>query len=483
MHYVEGIDRTQMTMFSLEEAVAKDSLARIIDVFVDSLDLEQLGYTHANLGPEGRPPYSPNTMLKLYMYGYQHGLRSTRKLEHAAAVNIELIWLLEGRKPSNRAIARFRKQNTKAFRNTMTHFVKMLHQWGLIEGKTIAIDSFKIRAQNALKNNFNQAKIDRQLKYINEKIDAYICEMDAQECPQKIEQLNEKMYRQVQNHERYEDIQAQLEQSAESQISLTDPDARAVVLHRNIVNVGYNIQAACDEKHKLFISADCLGVNDTHALHPMAKGVMDLLDLSSLTTLSDKGYTTGEQLDKCANDNITTYSSPKDSASNHNNLFNVEAFTYNPKSDTYTCPANQPLTTNGTSYNKGNYTVKHYKTKACKNCPLRSQCTNSKNGRFIERSQHQHIIEQNRNRVNANPDYYRQRQQITEHQFGTLKRQWGFTFALMKGKQAVLAEAELFMIIYNPSTSSGQAFVEVCPYLAQMPSTARSKRWFDSFFK
>lgn len=449
MHHVEGIDRNQMSMMALEELVDQQAPVRIIDLFVDALDLDTLGFTHATHHHEGRPPYSPNTMLKLYMYGYQYGIRSSRKLEHASRVNFELIWLLEGRKPAHRSIARFRKDNAKAFRQAFKHFVLLLKQWELVDGSTIAIDSFKIRAQNAIKNNFNQKKLDRHLAYLDQKIETYIQQMDLEDRPDELEKLEEKMYRQVLQYEHYEQLEEDLKASGESQISTTDADARAVVMHRNIIHVGYNIQAACDEKYKLFLANDTGPVNDTHSLYPLAKQVKDLLEPETMDVLADKGYTTGEQLDLCQKDNIITYSSPKESSSQHNGLFPLEQFVYDTEKDQYNCPANQALTTNGSTYQKGNYKVKHYKTKACKSCHLRNQCTRNKNGRFVERSEHQAVIEANKARVEANPDYYRLRQQITEHQFGTLKRQWGFTFALMKGKEQVLGEVSLYMMIYN----------------------------------
>lgn len=222
----------------------------------------------------------------------------------------------------------------------------------------------------------------------------------------------------------YKSIEKELIESGTTQISKIDPDAKAVVLHRNIVNVGYNIQAGCDAKHKLFINAQTGDVNDIYALYPMAKEAKDLLNPIQMKTLSDKGYTNGKILAQCKQEGILTYSSPKDHSSQHNGLFAMKIFKYDAENNTYTCPANQILTTNGNIYKKRAHRVKHYKTKACKACQLRSQCTTNKHGRFIERGIHQEVLEENQQRVLQNPDYYRLRLQITEHQFGTLKRQW-----------------------------------------------------------
>lgn len=449
MDFISGINRNQLFMISLEEQVSSNSWARVVDWFVESLPLDDLGFIDI-IAKEGRPPYHSSDLLKLLMYGYRKSIRSSRKLEEACKINLGVIWLLQGLQPSARTIAYFRKNNAKAFKQSFRYFVLMLKDWNLIDGETIAIDSFKIRAQNSLKNNFNQKKIDRHLEYIDSKIVEYETALDeSDKTLEQKKEIKKKIQYQNQKKDIYKAIENELKQSGQSQISKTDTDARAVVLHRNIINVGYNIQAGCDSKHKLFINTQTGDVNDTHALASMALEVKELLGLEKLNTLTDKGYTTGVEIDKCTQNNITTYSSPKEHSSQKNGLYDMKIFVYNKLNDTYTCPANEVLITNGRTYNKGNQKVKHYKTKACKNCLLRDNCTTNKNGRLIERSNYQQALENNEKRVNDNPNYYRLRQQITEHQFGTLKRQWGFTFTLMKGKQNVLSEVHLMMMCYN----------------------------------
>lgn len=448
MDFINGFNRNQLLMMDFESAVSQDSWARIVDLFVDILPMDELGFIDV-LRQEGRPPYRSTDLLKLYIYGYKNQLRSSRKLEHAAQVNIEVIWLLKGLNPSARKIAYFRKNNATAFKQAFRYFVCLLKDWELIEGSTIAIDSFKIRAQNALKNNFNQKKIDRHIEYIDTKIDEYQKSLDREDDQQLIKQVEQKINAQQSKKEKYKNIEKQLNDSGQSQISLTDPDARSVVLHRNIINVGYCVQAGCDAKHKLFVNNDTGSVNDTNALSSMAIDAKELLGVQSMNTLTDKGYTTAKQLDKCTKKGITPYSSPKEHSSQHNGLYPMNDFIYNQQQDTYTCPDGEVLTTNGSVYNKANHKVKHYKTKACKNCSFRVHCTKNKNGRFIERSIYQEALDENQKRVNQNPEYYRLRQQITEHQFGTLKRQWGFTFTLMKGKENVLSEVNIIMICYN----------------------------------
>ena len=449
MDFIQGFNRKQLQIMSFEQFVTQDSWARIVDLFVDILPLKDLGFKDTPAS-EGRPPYAPSDMLKLYLYGYKNHLRSSRKLAQACRINMEVIWLLKGLTPSARKIAYFRKNNAKAFKKAFRYFVLILKDMDLIDGETIAIDSFKIRAQNASKNNFNQKKIQRHIDYIDHKIHQYQEALDKEDEADKIEVLKKKIEYQNKKKDNYKQIERQLKESGESQISLTDPDAKSVILHKNIVNVGYNIQTGCDGKHKLFINNDTGTVNDTHALSPMALDAKKLLGVDAMNVLADKGYTTGKHIEICTKNQITTFSSPKEHSSQHNGLFDMQIFQYDAQKDHYTCPAGEILATNGTIYNKGNHRVKHYKNRqACKTCHLRDQCTKNKNGRFIERSIYQEALEENQKRVEENPDYYRLRQQITEHQFGTLKRQWGFTYTLMKGKEHVLSEVNIMMICYN----------------------------------
>lgn len=335
----------------------------------------------------------------------------------------------------------------------------MLKEWDLLGGQTIAVDSFKIRAQNSLKNNFNKKKIKRHIDYIDSKIEEYLKNIEVEDGEDQKAKLGEKIAYQESKKERYEELEKQIEASDQVQISTTDPDSRGVVLHRNIVNVGYNVQAVSDAKHKLLIHADTGNVNslsahrrNTHDLAPMAIKAKEILGVETVNILADKGYHTGAQLKECEQNNIVTYVSPKQSSSTKKNPdFAVTAFKYNDETDSYECPAGQTMKTNGNYYRKGNvsYRIKQYKTKSCKTCSLREQCTTSSNGRVVERSEYQEYITRNNERVNANPDYYRKRQQIIEHQFGTFKRQMHFDHTLVRRKENVMTEVRMIMICYN----------------------------------
>ena len=412
------------------------------------LPLKELGFKHAELKKEGRPPYDPSTLLKLYLYGYKHSIRSSRKLEQSCKVNVELWWLLKGLKPSFRSIAYFRKENADAFKSAFRQFVLMLRKLDLIEGDTIAVDSFKIFAQNSLRKNFTHKKIDRHLGYIDQKVEEYEKQLDEADAEEK-RLLKAKIKRQQVKRQNYNNLKKQLTESGETQISLTDKDARSLMLTNNVSGIGYSIQAATDRKNKLFLHAHIGATNDKRELATVALEIKSLLNLTNFKTLSDAGYTTGDQLNLCKQEGIITFSSPMPSTSPSSNCFPLSAFAYDKRNNCYTCPAGERMTTHAGWTHRANYRSRVYKTKACTDCALRKECTQNKIGRVIERSEYQDIIDENNNRVLANPDYYKLRQQIIEHQFGVFKRQWGFTFTLMKGKVNVLSEVNLLMIIYN----------------------------------
>jgi transposase len=458
MQHKQGEDRNQMYMFSLESAIAPDAFVRVVDAFVDATDLKSFGFTHVNCEEEGRPPYHPSVLLKLYLYGYRYGIRTSRKLAREADTNIEAMWLLSGLRPKYKTIADFRKNHAKAFREVFRRFVCLLKEWDLIEGETVAIDSFKIRGSNSLKNNFNERKLRQHPDYIEGQIKEYETQLDANDKEEETKGLEKKLAERNEKRSKYQQLQKELEVSGEEQISLTDPDSRSVILHKNIINVGYNIQASSDAKHKLLVEFDTGDVNDTHVLASMATQTKELLGVESMKVLADKGYHTGSELAQCSEDGITTYVSPKAPSTKDVGLYPITSFVYDKENDLYICPQGHSMHTNGTWHEhsdsrrngKGAYRFQRYTIPACKVCTARSLCTKSKtNGRYIDRSEYAEVIEANARRVKNDTDYYRQRQQITEHPFGTLKRQRGFTYALVRKKENVLSEVALMFIGYN----------------------------------
>jgi transposase len=473
MPHVTGEERNQLMMISLESTIAPDSFVRAIDAFVDAIDLKSFGFAHVECKEEGRPSFHPSVLMKLYLYGYHYGIRTSRKLEREASLNLEALWLTSCQSPKYKTIADFRKDHAKAFRAVFRSFVGLLKKWDLADGKTVAIDSFKIRAQNSLKNNLNQARIDRQLGYIGNKISEYESQLDQSDLGEDRKELLTKIELQKQRKEGYLEVEQQLRTTGEEQVSLTDPDARSVVFQRNSVQVGYNVQASIDSKNKLLVEYETGDVNDTHALAQMAIATKELLQVEQMDVLADKGYHTGGELMECEKENITTYISPKAPSTKDTGLYPVTSFVYNREEDAYTCPAGEILTTTNVWYshsnpgNKPPLRFRRYTTTACKTCANRHKCTKQKiNGRAIDRSEFAESMEKNNARVIANPNYYQQRQQLAEHPFGTLKRQRGFTFTLMRGKEKVLGEVGLEFIGYNLTRcASILGFVELCKAL------------------
>ena len=314
-----------------------------------------------------------------------------------------------------------------------------------------------MRAQNSLKNNYNQGKIDRHLDYIDNRINEFEHALDQADSDEEKVELAKKIENQKERKSKYEALEVQLQSTGKDQISTTDKDAQSVVLHRHITQVGYNVQASVDAKNKLITHFDTGSVNDTNALASVAIETKEILQVEKMDVLADKGYHTGEQIRLCEENNITTYVSPKEPASNNSDIFPVTQFIYDAEKNSYTCPAGETLTTNGTLYThsskgyKSAYKFQRYNNvAACKICQMQSECTTSKkNGRNIDRSEFASQMGQNAERINQNKDYYKQRQQLAEHPWGTIKRQRGFDQVLTRGKTKVLGEVSLVFIGYN----------------------------------
>ena len=388
-------------------------------------------------------------------------IRTTRKLENECRRNLELIWLLNGLQPKYRAIAYFRAENKKAIRIAFRQFVVIMKSWDLIAGDTIAVDGTKLRAVNSKKNNYNQKKIDRHIKYIDDKIDEYLKQLELEDKKEnkekkiKVKQCLEDLENRKQ---KYHELQKQLVETGEDQISTTDPQARQLIIRGQITEVAYNAQASVDDKHNLCIDYKALNTNDRKILSTMGARAKVTLKKETFDFLGDKGYHNGEELHKCKDMNINTYVAPAERKNNRPiptpEYYGVH-FTYNPKNETYTCPQGQTMTTNGSWYKKVNRKsislVRHFKTKACKQCPVGHLCTSSpkQRGRVIERSQYQQAVDENNNRVYTEKEKYRRRQQIVEHPFGVIKRQWGYDHVLMKGLGKVEAELGLIFTVYN----------------------------------
>jgi len=455
-NFIQGQNREQLTLFpvTLDSAVSADNEVRQIDAFVNSLDMRRMGFTHAQAATEGRPAYNPADLLKLYIYGYLNRTRSSRELEKETKRNIEVMWLLRGLQPDHNTIANFRRDNGAAIREVFRSTVAIAQHHSLIGGKILAGDSVKLRAQNSKKNNFNAAKVARHVAYIDGKLAEYNQQLAQADCDSDRQQAARQVQRHTQQRQKYERVSRQLEESGEPQVSTSDPDSRQLIVRSNITEVAYSIQTINDAKHNLILDYETTQRNDAHALSGMVRRAAGILGHTNFVALYDKGYHTASEIAACHALGVETLVAVPNrpvSSQAPDPAFNYEAFTYNPQSDTYTCPAGQELRTNGTTYTSKASPFKQYTTSHCKQCHLKGRCTAAKtNGRVIQRSEHVGSAERNRLAMEANPDLYRRRQAIVEHPFGTIKRQWGYDHTLMKRfKERVAADIGLILTCYN----------------------------------
>ena len=462
MQHIQGISRNQLHLSSLEDKITSDNPVRFIDAFVQYIDLQKVGFTPVILKSEGRPSFKNQVFLKIYLYGYLNGIRSSRRLEKECIRNIEMQWLLEDIRPNYHSISDFRKDNPKGLKQLFKLFVSFLKDADLVAGQTIAIDGTKSRAHNGKKSNFNQKKIDKHLAYIEARTQEYLDELeknDTKENLEKVTNIQQKIKRLQQNKIKYELLEEELRTSGEPQISTTDADARALLVQGQVVEVSYNIQAAVDDKHNLVVATHTINRNDKNALSAISIEAKENLDAATFTVLADKGYHNGREIETCIHNNVNTIvAQPEQGKSNENGTqpeYLVAKFTYNKQENTYTCPQGQTLTTTGRWHKKtgrteeSGYLFQKYRTPACKTCPVKELCTSRKGGRELDRSQYATVVEQNNKRYKENPQLYRKRQEINEHIFGTIKRQWGYNHTNLIGLEKVNGEHSLIMLVYN----------------------------------
>jgi transposase len=455
MQFIQGKNREQSLLFpeSLDQIIGQDNEVRIIDLFVESISTGDFKFI-IKTTKEGRPAYHPKDLLKLFVYGYLNHIRSSRQLEKECKRNIELMWLMKQLTPDHNTISNFRRDNEKAIRKVFRYTVSIAKQFDLIGGKLIAGDSTKLRAQNSKKNNFNEHKIERHLAYIDAKLDEYNKALaDADEDNKKI--IEEQIKKHKGRKDNYHSMQRQLEQTGEPQISTSDPESRQLMTRNNISEVAYSVQTVVDAKYNLPIDYKVTNQNDSRAMSGMLRRTKTILGTTDFTAVYDKGYHTGCEIKMAVTSGINIMVAVPGIASVAPDAnYNMSHFIYDEINDTYTCPQNQILTTNGNAYQKSKnrnfYTVKHYKTDACPGCPARALCTKNVKGRLIERSEFATYIEQNRQNIEANPSVYKKRQSIVEHPYGTIKRQWGFYYVITKrGMKRASADVGFMFVAYN----------------------------------
>jgi transposase len=455
--FIEGESRTQTTLFpeSLDEYVAEDNSVRVIDYFIDDLDLSVLGF-RTQPQDTGRPAYHPATMLKLYVYGYLNRVQSSRRLEREAQRNIELMWLMGRLAPDFKTIAEFRKNNGKAIRGVCREFVMLCRKLNMFTDAFVAIDGSKFKAVNSRDRNFTSAKLKRRLQQIDESVERYlnqIASADRQETKaagDKSQRFKDKIEALKQEMGRLKKLEVRMLESPDQQVSLTDPDARSMATSgRGSGVVGYNLQAAVDIKHHLIPAHEVTNEgHDRHQLYNMAQQTKEAIGTESLSVVADRGYFTGTEILACEESNITTYlPKPQTSNSTKKGMFSKRDFIYKADDDEYQCPAGERLIRRTESIERG-LKIHKYWSSSCPSCSIRSQCTSSTNRR-VGRWEHEAVVDAVEARLDREPHRMRARRETAEHPFGTIKSWMGYTHFQMKTLKHVSTEMSLHVLAYN----------------------------------
>mgnify|MGYP000052948374 FL=1 len=457
--FIEGIDREQTTLFPerLEDWIGEDHLVRVVDLFVDELDLAELGFTRHVSARTGRPGYHPAVLLKLFIYGYLNRIPSSRRFEREAGRNVELMWLTGRLVPDHKTIADFRRDNSAAIGRTCARFVELCRRIGTLKGACVAIDGSKFKAVNSRDRNFTKRKIANRLAHLEADVARYIDEMvriDRQETGEaratKVANLAKRYGRIRQEIARLKAMDAALDDAPDGQISLTDPDARAMATSaRRSGLVGYNVQSAVDTETHLIVAHEVTNKGfDRDQLAPMAKAAKEALDRDGLHAIADKGYFSSAEILATHKADITaTVPRPETSGNRSKGRFVKADFSYDADRDVYVCPAGEDLTYRYTREEDG-LQMRRYWTGNCGDCPVRNRCTTGKE-RPIRRWEHEHLVEDMRDRLDGLGDLMTLRRCTVEHPFGTIKGWMGATHFLTRGMKNVRAEMALNVLAYN----------------------------------
>lgn len=456
--YVEGQDRTQSALFPerLDDWIHEDSTVRVIDVFVDELDLRKLGFERVDPAATGRPGYSPATLLKIYVYGYVNRVQSSRRLETEAQRNLELIWLTGRLAPDFKTIADFRRDNGEAIRKVCKEFVLLCRRLKLFTDGIVAIDGSKFKAVNNRDKNFTDRKLQARIEQLEDSIKRYLVELDRADrdatavLPGRVAHLKDKIAKVKQQMQALEAIGEQMKAAADGQISLTDPDARSMATSgRGTGIVGYNVQAAVDAKHHLIVAHEVINVgHDRDQLAGMAKLAKAASGEEELIALADRGYYEGYEILECERAGVAAVV-PKPMTSNNlaEGLFDKRDFVYDARNDEYRCPAGRIAIYRFTTEEAGK-TLHKYWSSDCPRCPMKPRCTRGQNRR-ISRWEHEDILDVVQQRLEGAPEAMKLRRQTVEHVFGTLKAWMGSSHFLTRTLPRVRTEMSLQVLAYN----------------------------------
>jgi transposase len=459
MGYKAGVDKKQLLLFPacLDDYLPEDHICRVISAFTGQLDMAALGFKYAECKDTGSPPYDPRMMLNLYIYGYLHRVRSSRRLRDEAKRNVEAIWLMDGLRPDDKTICNFRKDNGAALRKTFREFVRMCRALQLYSGELQAQDSTKFRADNSRKNNHNKTTVQRELEKIDKKVNEYLAaieqgdkEEEGRQEPsgEAIKAALEKLQK---RKEKFKRLHTRLEK--EGEVSTVDPDAR--LMHSNgdarKLDVCYNIQTVVDGKHHLIVDFDAAERSDDHGnLEPMMERTKEALGVQTITCLADSGYYDGQDIAACEGQGVTCLvAKGRPGGAKKPKAFSREQFVYDRENDFYSCPVGNRLRyMRDHKHSDGKAYRLYANYGACGRCPVRAECT-KRDFRDILRPFYQDTLDVVDERTRKNKALYRKRQEIVEHVFGTIKAVWGYKQFLCRTKSKITGEISLAYLAYN----------------------------------
>jgi transposase len=457
--FVSGVDRGQSTLLPecLDDFIEESNPVRVIDAFVDALDLGELGFDGVVPEATGRPSYHPSLLLKLYIYGYLNRVQSSRRLEREAGRNVEVMWLLGRLVPDHKTIADFRKDNGPALRKVCARFVELCREMGLLTTASVAIDGSKFKAVNNRDKNFTRAKVERRRAQLEESVARYLSQLDTADRQEPTEalavkatRLKEKLAKLTEEMAKLAAYEKRMLASPDQQISLTDPDSRSMATSgRGSGVVGYNVQVAVETEHHLIVTHEVTNTGSDRAqLANIAKQAKAVLQTDRLEAVADRGYFNSPEILACHEAGITvTLPKPLTSGAKSDGRFGKQDFVYIAEEDVYRCPAGERLPYRYTNEEAGKV-LRRYWTNACPKCPIKSQCTTGPERR-ITRWEHEHLLEAVQRRLDENPQAMRQRRETVEHPFGTIKARMGATHFLTKTLPKVAAEMALSVLAYN----------------------------------
>ncbi|MDO9713690.1 IS1182 family transposase [Paracraurococcus lichenis] len=457
--FVEGEDRRQATLLpeSIDDFVSEENPVRVIDAFVAKLDLAELGFEGIVPERTGRPAYHPATLLKIYIYGYLNRIPSSRRLEREAGRNLELMWLTGRLAPDFKTIADFRKDNGPAIRATCRRFVLLCRELGLLSEASVAIDGSKFKAVNARERNYTLNIVRRRMEQTEASVARYLAALetadrqDAETARLRTERLKDRLARLEERMAHLRKMEAAVRAAPDGQVSLTDPDARAMATTgKDTGLVGYNVQAAVDTKHHLIVAHEVTNIgNDRTQLSTMAGKASEAIGTEALTVLADRGYFAGEEVLACTQaGHIPLVPKPMTSGAKADGRFGKQDFVYLPEQNAYRCPAGETMKWWFNRVDENGMTLRHYWTTKCPTCPIKAQCTPAKLRR-ITRWEHEGVLDAMQRRLDAQPNAMRLRRQTAEHPFGTLKTWMGAAHFLTRTMKRVSTEMSLHVLAYN----------------------------------